>query len=100
MRIKLKQALSSKLDPSLYRFKPRAILVHIKAEAKQLLDDLIAQGIIHRLEPIETSEVCAQAGFVPKKSKKLRFEIDFKSLNRYIERPVHSFPSDSPGYKT
>ena len=59
MRIKLKQALSSKLDPSLYQFKPRAIPVHIKAEAKQLLDDLVAQGIIFRLEPNETSEVCA-----------------------------------------
>merc|ERR1712240_760950 len=39
------------------------------------------------------SEVCARAGFVPKKSKKLRFVINFISLNRYIERPVHSFPS-------
>ena len=93
MRIKLKQALSSKLDPSLYRFKPRAILVHIKAEAKKLIDDLVAQGIIHRLEPNETSDLCAQAGFVPKKSKKLRLLIDFTSFNHYIERPVHSFPS-------
>ena len=31
MKIKLKQALSSKLDPSLYRFKPRTIPMHIKA---------------------------------------------------------------------
>ena len=67
MKIRLKQALSSKLDPSLYRFKPCAIPLHIKAQAKQLLDDLEKQGIIHRLEPNETSDVCAQAGFVPKK---------------------------------
>ena len=67
MKIKLKQALSSKLDPSLYRFKPCAIPMHIKAEAKQLLDDLVTQGIIRRLEPNETSEVCAQTGYVPKK---------------------------------
>ena len=58
-----------------------------------MLDDLEKQGIIHRLEPNETFDVCAQAGFVPKKSKKLRFVIDFTSLNKYIERPVHSFPS-------
>ena len=77
MKIRLKQALSSKLDPLLYRFKFHAIPMHIKAEAKQLLDDLVAQGIIRRLEPNETSEVCAQAEFVPKKSKKLRFVIDF-----------------------
>ena len=43
--------------------------------------------------PNETSEVCAPAGFVPKKSKKLRFVIDFTSLNKYVERQVHLFLS-------
>ena len=93
MKIKLKQSLSSKLDPSLYRFKPRTIPLHIKEQAQQLLDDLEKQGIIRRMGPNETLEVCAPAGFVPKKSKKLRFVIDFTSLNKYIARPVHSFPS-------
>ena len=93
IKIELKQALSSKFDPSLYRFKPRTIPMHIKAQAKQLLDDLVEQGIIRRLGPNKTSEVCALAGFVPKKSKKLRFVIDFTSLKKYIERPAHSFPS-------
>ena len=54
---------------------------------------MVEQGIIRRLGPNEKSDVCALAGFVPKKSKKLRFVIDFTSLNKYIERPVHSFPS-------
>ena len=93
VKIKLKQALSSELDPSLYRFKPRTIPLHIKAQAQQLLDDLVTQGIIRRLGPSKTSEVCAPAGFVPKKSKKLCFMINFTSLNKYIERPVHLFPS-------
>ena len=93
MKIKLKQALSSKLDPTLYRFKPRTIPLHIKVQAQQLLDDLVTQGIIRRLGLNETSEVCAPAGFVPKKSKKLRFVINFTSLNKYIERLVHSFQS-------
>ena len=84
MQIKLKQALSSKLEPSLYKFKPRKIPLHIKAQA---------QGIIRRLGPNETLEVCAPAGFVPKKSKKLRFVIDLTLLKKYIARPVHSFPS-------
>ena len=77
MKIRLKQSLSSKLDPSLYRFKPRTIPLHIKEQAQQLLDDMEKQGIIRQLGPNETSEVCAPAGFVPKKSKKLRFVIDF-----------------------
>ena len=85
MQICLKKASSSKLDPSLYRFKPRAIPLHIKTQAKQLLDDLVKQRIIRRLEPNKTSDVCAQAAFVPKKSKKLRFVIDFTMLNKYIE---------------
>ena len=58
-----------------------------------MLDDLVKQGMIRRLKPNETSDVCAQAGFMPKKSQKLRFVIDFTSLNKYIEHPVHSFPS-------
>ena len=93
MKIKLKQALSSKLDPSLYKFRPRLIPMHIREQAQQLLNDLVEQGIIRRLGPNETSDVCAPAGFVPKKSRKLRFVIDFTSLNKYIERPVHAFPS-------
>ena len=93
MKIKLRQALSSKLDPSLYRFRPRTIPMQIRVQAQQLLDDLVEQGIIRRMGPNEKSKVCAPAGFVPKKSKKLRFVINFTSLNKYIERPVHSFPS-------
>ena len=41
--------------------------MHIKAQAKQLLDDLVEQGIIRRLGPNETSDVRAPAGFVPEK---------------------------------
>merc|ERR1712041_36552 len=44
MKIKLRQALSSKLDPSLYRFRPRTIPMHIRAQAQQLLDDLVEHG--------------------------------------------------------
>ena len=51
MKIKLKQSLSSKLDPSLYRFKPRTIPMHIKEQAQQLLNDLEKQGIIRRMGP-------------------------------------------------
>ena len=67
--------------------------MHIKTQAQQLLDDLVEQGIIRRMGPNETSDVCSPAGFVPKKSRKLRFVVDFTSLSKYVERPVHSFPS-------
>merc|ERR1711867_424961 len=74
-------------------FKPRSIPMHIKAQAQQLLEDLVKQGIIRRMGPNKMSDVCSPAGFVPKKSKKMRFVVDFTSLNKYVERPVHSFPS-------
>ena len=67
--------------------------VHIRSQAWKLIDGRESRGIIRKLEPNETSEVCAQAGFVPKKSKKLSFVIDLTAFNKYIERPVHSFPS-------
>ena len=41
----------------------------------------------------EQSEFYAPSGFVPKKNRKLRFVIDFTALNKYVQRPVHSFPS-------
>ena len=45
------------------------------------------------MESNEQSEFCAPSGFVPKKSGKLRFVIDFTALKKYVRRPVHSFPS-------
>ena len=67
--------------------------MHIKVQAQQLLDDLVKQGIIRRMGPNETSDVCSPARFVPKKSKELRFVVDFTLLNKYVECPIHSFPS-------
>ena len=51
------------------------------------------QGVIRRMKANEQSKFCAPAGFVPKKSDKLRFVINFTALNKYVQRPVHSFPS-------
>ena len=91
MKILVKSAKTN--DPSVYKYKPRTIPVHIRKRAKDLLMGLEKQGIIRKLGVNEPSQFCAQAGFVPKKSNKLRFVIDFSSLNKYIQRPVHSFPS-------
>ena len=41
----------------------------------------------------EQSQFCAPAGFVPKKSGKLRFVIDFTSLHKHVEWLVQTFPS-------
>ena len=45
------------------------------------------------MKPNEHLKFCAPAGFVPKKSGKLCFVINFTALNKYVNRPVHAFPS-------
>ena len=58
-----------------------------------MISQLESQGVIRRMEANEQSEFCAPSGFVPKKSGKLRFVIDFTALNKYVQRPVHLFLS-------
>ena len=58
-----------------------------------MLSQLESQGVIRWMKANEQSEFCAPSGFVPKKSGKLRFVIDFTALNKYVEHPVQSFPS-------
>ena len=57
-----------------------------------MISQLELQGVIRKMKANEQSEFCAPSGFVPKKSGKLRFVIDFTALNKYVQHPVHSFP--------
>ena len=93
MHISLKNSPDRSCDPALYRFKPQPIPLHIKPQARGLISQLESQGVIRKMEANEQSEFCAPSGFVPKKSGKLWFVIDFTALNKYVRRPVHSFPS-------
>ena len=93
MSISIKGSSDSKMDPLLYCFKHRPIPLNIKPNTKGAISDLELQGVIRRMKPNEHSKSCTPAGFVPKKSGKLRFVIDFTALNKYVQRPVHSFPS-------
>merc|ERR1712074_365353 len=77
----------------LYVHKPRPIPANIRKKARTLIDKLLKQGIIRRVGADESSKYCTPSQFVPKKSRKLRFVVDFTALNKYVMRPVHSFPS-------
>ena len=77
----------------LYVHKPRPIPANIRKKARTLIDKLLKQGIIRRVGADESSKYCAPSQFVPKKSGKLRFVVDFTALNKFVMRPVHSFPS-------
>ena len=87
--------ISTKKSPdlALYRFKSRPIPLNIKPQARGMMSHLESQGVIRQIKASEQSEFCAPSGFVPKKSRKLRFVIDFTALNKYVQRPVHSFLS-------
>ena len=93
MQISLKQSPHKASDPSLNRFKPHSIPMHIKSQARDLIGGLESQGIIRRMKVNEQSQYCAPSGFVPKKSGKLMLVIDFTSFNTYVERQAHGFPS-------
>lgn len=71
----------------------RQIPLHWQAEAEKV----IAQGIKNRIfTPVSTpTDWISPAFFVPKEGGKagLRLVTDFTILNRYVQRPVHPFPS-------
>ena len=50
-----------------------------------MISQLELQGVIRHMKPNEQSKFCAPAEFVPKKSGKLRFVIDFTALDKYVE---------------
>merc|ERR1712030_282768 len=77
----------------LYIHKPRPIPANIRQKARTLIDKLLNQGIIRRVGENESSKYCAPSQFVPKKSGKLQFVVDFTALNKFVMRPVHGFPS-------
>ena len=84
MRISIKNFSDKSCDPALYRFKPQPIPLNIKPQAKGMISQLESQGVIRWMKANEQSEFCAPTGFVPKKSGKLRFVIDFTALNKDV----------------
>ena len=84
MTISIKNSLDKANDPSLHRFKPCAIPLNIKPQARDMISQMELQGVIRRMKPNEQPKFCAPAGFMPKKSGKLRFVIDFTALNKNV----------------
>ena len=68
----------------LYCYKPQPIPFNIRKKACTLIDKLLSQGIIRKVEADEPSSYCTPCQFVPKKSGKLRFVVDFTALNKYV----------------
>jgi len=66
---------------------PRPIPLPIKAEAKQLIDDQVARGVLTKVD--EPTEWVHGMRLVRKANGKLRLCVDLRPLNKYVERPHH-----------
>ena len=86
----------NKKDPT---YKPlkittaRQIPLHYQAAAEKTINLFVKSGVIEKVPEQEVSEWTSPAFFVPKPNKDVRLVVDYKQLNKYIDRPVHPFPS-------
>jgi len=71
----------------------RQVPLHWTEEANKIIEKAVSDGVI---EPVtEPTKWISPAFFVPKEGGKngLRLVTDFTQLNKFVERPVHPFPS-------
>ena len=71
----------------------RKVPLHFQAEAEKTLQWFIDSGVIERVPTTEQVEWCSPGFFVPKPGGKVRLVVDYRGINKHIERPVHPFPS-------
>ena len=67
--------------------------LHFEEAADELLQYLIANGIIVRADPNKTYAWVSPAFFVSKASGKARLVVDFSILSKFVTRTPHPFPS-------
>ena len=89
MNIKLREDIE--IHPrKIYASRP--IPLHHEERAKALIHQLLNEGIIEAVHN-DTCDWVSPDFFVAKPNGKLRLVTDFTHLNKYIQRPVHPFPS-------
>ena len=68
--------------------------IHLEEAAEKEINSLVDQGILKKVD--HPTSWCSPAMFVVKPDgKSLRLVTDFRVLNKYVERPIHPFPSAS-----
>ena len=67
--------------------------LHFKKEADKLIADLLEKGVIEKVPVNENVEWCSPGFFVPKPNGKVRLVTDFRQINKFIDRPIHPFPT-------
>ena len=69
----------------------RTVGVHKQFEAAKTVQKLISGGVIKKYN--KPTEWISPAMFVEKPDGSMRLVTDYKCINRFIRRPVHTFPS-------
>ena len=87
MKIKLKDGPVKPIHVNTPRNTPYAY----QGAAKGKLDHMVRLGILEKIEDV--SEWCSPMSFVPKPDGDVRPVVDLVHLNKFVERPVHPFPS-------
>ena len=69
----------------------RPVPVHLRADADKVIDDLLQAEVIF---PVTVPTEWTSFGhFVPKPTGGVRLVTDYVQLNKFVNRPVHPFPS-------
>ena len=71
----------------------RPVPHHWEEKAKKAIQQLIDSKVIAKMS--DPSDWCAPGFFVAKSNGEVRLVVDFTGLNKYIRRPIHTFPSSS-----
>ena len=72
---------------------PRRVPLHFQDEATKDLAWFLKSGVIVPVPEGEHTEWCSPGFFVPKPNGKVRLVVDYRVINKFIDRPVHPFPS-------
>ena len=71
----------------------RPVPHHWEEKARKVIQQLIDSKVIATMS--DPSDWCAPGFFVAKNNGELRLVVDFTGLNKYVCRPIHTFPSSS-----
>ena len=71
---------------------PRKVPIRFEEEANSTIAELLRKGVIKKVE--DPTPWCSPAFFVPKPDNvRVRLVTDYTALNKFVNRPIHPFPS-------